>query len=112
MDWRHSPLGPPKAWRRCDCIKELLAAGDEHKKSRFAAAFFIGSWPRSTLTRLKARVALADHEHFAATAHNLAVTVPLLGGLQRGKHLHGRLLERNETTKARKYNYLNLLSQA
>jgi hypothetical protein len=48
---------------------------------------------RSTLTRFEARVALADHEHFAATAHNFAVTVPRFGGLQRGKHLHGRLLK-------------------
>jgi hypothetical protein len=68
------------------------------KKAAFQRLFF-GSWPRSTLARLEARVALADHEHFAATAHNLAVTVPLLGGLQRGKHLHGRLLERNKSRK-------------
>jgi hypothetical protein len=47
----------------------------------------------SALTSLETRVALADHEHLAATAHNLAVTVPLLGGLQRGKHLHGQLLD-------------------
>ena len=47
----------------------------------------------SALTSLESRIALADHEHFAATTHNLAVTVPRLGGLQRGKHLHGRLLK-------------------
>jgi hypothetical protein len=82
-----------------------------HKKSRCGAAFFIYSRKQSTLTRFETRVALTDHEHFAAAAHNLAVAVPLLGGLQRGKHLHGRLLERNETRKARKYNDLNDLPQ-
>jgi hypothetical protein len=97
-------------WLAC---KDMLVEGlkRRHKKSRFAAAFFRFVL-RSTLTRLETRVALADHEHFAAAAHNLAVAVPLLGGLQRGKHLHGRLLERNETKKARKYNDLNYLSQA
>jgi hypothetical protein len=65
------------------------------KKAASQRLFSIDSCCRSTLTRLEARVALADHEYLAATAHNLAVTVPLLGGLQRGKHLHGRLLERN-----------------
>jgi hypothetical protein len=29
----------------------------------------------SALTRLETRVALADHEYFAATANNFAVTV-------------------------------------
>jgi hypothetical protein len=82
------------------------------KKAAFKTAFFRYSQCCSALARLETRVALADHEHFAATAHNLAVTVPLLGGLQRGKHLHGRLLERNESKKARKYNDLNHLSQA
>jgi hypothetical protein len=53
---------------------------------------------RSALTGLETRVALADHEHLAATAHNLAVTVPLLGGLQRGKHLHGQLLIQKENS--------------
>jgi hypothetical protein len=66
-----------------------------NKKAAFQRLFFSELRSQSTLTRLEARVALADHEHFAATAHNLAVTVPLLGGLQRGKHLHGRLLKRN-----------------
>jgi len=82
------------------------------KKAAVKAAFFRSLQPRLTLARLEARVALADHENFAATAHNLAVTVPLLGGLQRGKHLHGRLLERNGSKKASKYNDLNHLSQA
>jgi hypothetical protein len=49
--------------------------------------------PKLALTSLETRVALADHEHLAATTHNLAVTVPRLGGLQRGKHLHGQLLK-------------------
>jgi len=48
--------------------------------------------PRSALTSLETRVALANHENLATTAHNLAVAMPLLGGLQRGKHLHGQLL--------------------
>src|SRR6185312_829626 len=46
----------------------------------------------STLTSFEARVALANHEHLAAPAHDLAVAVPLLGGLQGRKHLHGGLL--------------------
>ena len=57
---------------------------------------FCDSARNSALTSLETRVALADHEHFAATAHNLAVTVPLLGGLQRGKHLHGQLLKQKK----------------
>jgi hypothetical protein len=50
----------------------------------------------SALTSLETGIALADHEHLAATTHNLAVTVPRLGGLQRVKHLHGRLLKQYE----------------
>jgi hypothetical protein len=46
----------------------------------------------SALASLETRIALADHEHLAATANDLAVTVPRLGGLQRVKHLHGQLL--------------------
>jgi hypothetical protein len=34
------------------------------------------------LAGLEAGVALADHERFAATTDDLAVTVPQLGGLQ------------------------------
>src|SRR5690348_14515467 len=44
------------------------------------------------LACLETRVALADHEHLAAPAHDLAVAVPLLRGLQGRKHLHGGLL--------------------
>jgi hypothetical protein len=36
------------------------------------------------LTRLEARVGLADHEYLAATADDLAVAVPRLGGFERG----------------------------
>jgi hypothetical protein len=46
----------------------------------------------SALASLETGVALADHEYLAATAHNLAVAMPRLGGLQRVKHLHGQLL--------------------
>jgi hypothetical protein len=45
----------------------------------------------SALACLETRVALADHENLAATAHDLAVTMPLLGGLERRKHFHGGL---------------------
>jgi hypothetical protein len=46
----------------------------------------------STLAGFEARIALANHEHLAAPAHDLAVAVPRLGGLQGRKHLHGGLL--------------------
>jgi len=73
---------------------EALDSSGQQKKGRLRGPFlwFIAA-DGSALTSLETRVALADHEHFAATAHNLAVTVPLLGGLQRGKHLHGQLLK-------------------
>jgi hypothetical protein len=61
-----------------------------------AAFSSTGSAPESALASLESRVALADHEHLAATAHDLAVAVPRLGGLQRVKHLHGELLMTNE----------------
>jgi hypothetical protein len=63
-----------------------------HKKGRIKRPFLATS-QRLALTSLETRVALTDYEYFAATAHNLAVTVPLLRGLQRGKHLHGQLLK-------------------
>jgi uncharacterized protein (DUF1684 family) len=82
----------------------LLDARIEQKsrviKKAACAAFFFTRREKSALTSLETRVALADHEHLAATAHNLAVTVPLLGGLQRGKHLHGQLLKRKEKFKS------------
>jgi hypothetical protein len=43
----------------------------------------------SALTCLEARIALADNEHFAAAAHDLAIAVALLGGLERGQDFHG-----------------------
>jgi hypothetical protein len=52
--------------------------------------------PESALAGLETGVAFADHEHLAATTHDLAVAVPRLGGLQRVKHLHGELLIPNE----------------
>ena len=36
----------------------------------------------SALARLETRVALADHEYLAATAHDLAIAVTGLGGLE------------------------------
>jgi hypothetical protein len=62
------------------------------KKAAFAAFFMTSPQLRSALTSLETRVALADHEDLAATAHDFAVTVTRLRGLQRGKHLHGQLL--------------------
>ena len=47
-------------------------------------------FPRSALARLETRVALADHEHLAATTHDLAVAMALLGGFERGQNLHGK----------------------
>ncbi len=44
---------------------------------------------RSALTRLEARVGLADHKHFATPTHDLAVAVTCLCRLQRGQDLHG-----------------------
>jgi hypothetical protein len=44
----------------------------------------------SALTSLEARVALADHEYFAAATHDFAVAVALFGGLQRRQDFHGR----------------------
>jgi hypothetical protein len=55
----------------------------------------------STLTSLEARIALANHEHLAAPAHDLAVAVPLFGGLEGRKHLHGWLLGRYLTETKR-----------
>ena len=43
---------------------------------------------RSALACLETRIALADHEHLAATAYDLAVTMPLLRGLEGRKHFH------------------------
>jgi hypothetical protein len=71
------------------------------KKAACAASSLLIAAEKSALTSLETRIALADHEHFAATAHNLAVTVPRLGGLQRGKHLHGQLLELIERKNTR-----------
>jgi hypothetical protein len=45
---------------------------------------------RSALAGLEARIALADHENLAATAHDLAVAVPLLRGFEGRKHFHGK----------------------
>jgi len=67
-----------------------------HKKGRLRGLFYgIVSFRiqlDSALASLETGIALADHENLAATANDLAVTVPRLGGLQRVKHLHGQLL--------------------
>jgi hypothetical protein len=67
----------------------------EHKKKRpLARPLFINSSQLElALTSLETGVALADHEHFAATAYDFAVTVTRLRGLQRRKYLHGQLLK-------------------
>jgi hypothetical protein len=62
------------------------------KKAAGCGPFYRHIMLESALTSLETGVALADHEHLAATANDLAVTVPRLGGLQRVKHLHGQLL--------------------
>ena len=62
------------------------------QKGRFRGLFTVSQQLKSALTSLETRVALADHKYLAATADNLAVTMPRLGGLQRVKHLHGELL--------------------
>jgi hypothetical protein len=46
---------------------------------------------RSALPCLEARIALADHENFAATTHDLAVAMTGFGGLQRGQDFHTQL---------------------
>ncbi|MGY3038705.1 hypothetical protein ACVWWQ_000292 [Rhodanobacter sp. TND4EL1] len=66
------------------------------KKAAFAAFFVSPLRDDSALTSLETGIALADHEHLAATANNLAVAMPRLGGLQRVKHLHGQLLTQKE----------------
>jgi len=43
----------------------------------------------SALTRLEARVALADHEHLAAATHDFAIAMTLLGGFEGRKDFHG-----------------------
>lgn len=45
------------------------------------------------LTRLEARIALADHEHLATAANDLAVTMTGLGRLQGVEDFHGKPCE-------------------
>jgi len=61
-----------------------LQANIQAQKSRHMAGFFMQATLASALARLEAGVGLADDEHLAATAHDLAVAVTLLGGLERG----------------------------
>ncbi len=53
-------------------------------KGRAWRPFFNMQGASLALTRLEARVGLADHEYLAATADDLAVAVPGLGGFERG----------------------------
>jgi hypothetical protein len=54
---------------------------------------------RSALARLETRIALADHENLAATAYDLAVTMPLFRGLEGRKHFHGTPRNRSGMTE-------------
>jgi hypothetical protein len=83
-------------WSAALCVAvPHFAPASPTKKAAFAA-FFYYPLARSrydlALTSLESWIAFANHENLAATAYDLAVTVPRLGGLQRVKHLHGKLL--------------------
>jgi hypothetical protein len=78
-------LSQPSKWR---CHGATGISEEPKKKAAFTASIY-SSRLKSALTSLETGVALADHEHFAATANDFAVTVTRLRGLQRGKHLHG-----------------------
>jgi hypothetical protein len=73
------------------CVTSKGSPNAEHKKGRFRGPFLSAHQQNSALTGLETGVALADHEHLAATANYLAVAMPRLGGLQRVKHFHGQL---------------------
>jgi hypothetical protein len=75
-----------------DTICRSRQAVCRHEKGRLRGLLRVALRDDSALTSLETGVALADHEHLAATANNLAVAMPRLGGLQRVKHLHGQLL--------------------
>ena len=79
-DWTQKSKGPHKA-----------AAGPRKAKGRTRRPFqqHTAIAVISALARLEARVALADHENLAAAAHDFAVAVALLRGLQRIQHFHG-----------------------
>ena len=66
----------------------------------------------SALARLETRVALADHENLATPAHDLAIAVTALGGLERRKHFHGSDLGANGLRKARQYSETVFLCKA
>src|SRR5690242_17381123 len=74
---------------RCFMHQPVVAT----KKAAQGRPFFRNAAICSALARLEARIALADHEHLAATTHDLAVAMPLFRGLQGRKHLHGWLLK-------------------
>jgi hypothetical protein len=63
------------------------AGNDEAGLRRLQSRSLFGV--KSTLTRLETRVGLADHEHFAATAHDLAIAVTGFGRLERVDDFHG-----------------------
>src|SRR5882757_655557 len=72
----HDARGSPETSRRA-------SGGAENTKGRIKRPCGLTDFAmRSALACLEARIALADHENLAATAHDLAVAMPLLRGLE------------------------------
>jgi hypothetical protein len=76
----------PAPRERANCTKVKSA---EKKKAAMRPFLESGNAGRSALTRLETRIALADHEHLAATTYDLAVAMALLCGLEGRQHFHG-----------------------
>jgi hypothetical protein len=53
-----------------------------------------GCLRRLTLTRFETRIALADHEHFAAAANDFAIAMTLLGRFERRQDFHDGFREK------------------
>jgi hypothetical protein len=70
--------------RRCAVVTKIDAVRqrDGQQTGRWTAAFSRRCARNLTLACFEAGVALANHEHLAAPAHDFAIAVPLLGGLQ------------------------------
>src|SRR5690349_19434894 len=79
-------------WRRFFRVDRYALTFRRAAKKAARGGLFYNTNQRliSALTRLEARIALADHEHFAATTHDFAVAVALFCGLQRRQDFHGR----------------------
>jgi hypothetical protein len=58
----------------------------------------VGFFVKLTLTRLEARIGLADHVHTALAANDLAVRVTMFERLKRGCYFHG-LKDGNESIR-------------